>query len=109
MIETAEISVIREGEKVTVTGAGALDLTNAQRFREGIVTASLTADDVVADLRGAIFIDTAILEYLAKAAKAMLSRGKRLKVVVSEKSHPLRVLRTVGFGELMDIEVSSEE
>jgi len=102
-LNAAEITISAEGSTVTIKGAGSLDLTNAQRFREGLVSASASAEEVVVDLRSAVFIDTAILEYIARGAKTMLDRGKQLKVLVRDNSHPQYVLKTVGFEELMDI------
>jgi anti-anti-sigma factor len=105
MSSVAEIRIDRDEENVTISGSGALDLSNADEFRRGLSSASSVAQHVTVDLRSATFIDTAILEYLARAAKAMLDRGKRLKVMVAENGHPQYVLETVGFPEIMDIEV----
>ncbi len=106
MDETAEISIVREDGKVTVVGGGFLDFLNAREFKEGLADAAATADEVVVDLRNAVFIDTAILEYIAAAGKKLLDRQKRLKVVATRQSQPLRVVEMVGLGALMDIEAS---
>jgi anti-anti-sigma factor len=107
MDDVAEIDVIENGSETTVRGTGALDLSNAQELKKGLDSATSSADSVVVDLRSAVFIDTAILECLARAGKRMMERNKRLKVVTLEHSHPLRVLRTVGFSALMDIVADS--
>ena len=104
-IHTADISIADDGTKVTITGKGSLDFINAERFGEGLKRASVSAENVVVDLSSADFIDTAILEYLARAGTAMLRRGKRLKVVVQDGSHPLRVLQITDLTDLVDIEV----
>ena len=109
MVETANVEVIRDNTKVTVIGTGALDLTNAQRFRDELLAAAESSDEVVVDLSGASFIDTAVLEYLARAAKLLQQRQKRLTVNVREDTHPVHVLRVVGFGAVMDIVVAPTE
>jgi len=88
---------------VIIKGRGELDLSNADELRLALHDASKSAENLAVDIRTVGFIDTAILEYLARAATDMLKRGKRLKVLVSAGSHPLHVLKTVGFPDLMDI------
>jgi anti-anti-sigma factor len=109
LVETANVEVIRDNTKVTVIGTGALDLTNAQRFRDELLAAAESSDEVVVDLSGASFIDTAVLECLARAAKLLQQRQKRLTVNVREDTHPVHVLRVVGFGAVMDIVVAPTE
>ncbi|MCL5102846.1 MAG: STAS domain-containing protein [Armatimonadetes bacterium] len=103
--ETVEISTVWDGSTATITAGGALDLTNSAEFSEGLKNASETADSVVVDLRPAFFVDTAVIQDLARAAKVLLGRDRRLKVIVTEEGYPLRVLRIVGFTVLMDIEI----
>ncbi len=105
MVETAQISISRDATSVTVTGGGTLDLTNSKAFHDGLKEASQTAENVTVDLRGADFIDTAIVQDLAKAAVTLLNRGKRLKVIVLGTAYPLRVLKISGFETILDIEV----
>lgn len=105
MSETAKITVTANESGVTIVAAGALDLTNTQTLSEELQRAALSVDNVVVDMRPAIFIDTAVLTYLAKAAKTLISRGKSLQVIVKQKSHPHRVLETVGFSDVMNIVV----
>ena len=99
----ADVTIRHEKGAVTVAGTGSLDLTNAQEFREALETASDSADELSVDFRLVMFIDTAILEYLARAAKKMIARDKRLRIIATEGSQPLRVIRTVGFGDIMDV------
>lgn len=105
MIDSAKITVAKENSTVKITCRGALDLTNASHLQESLAQAVETADVVTVDMSQAIFIDTAVLSYLAYGAKVLLGRGKRLNVVVKAKSQPLRVLETVGFTSLMNIDV----
>lgn len=105
MDETAEISVVADDKRATVTGGGTLDLTNSQEFHEGLRRVSELLDDVTVDLREAFFIDTAIVQDLARAAVVMRKRGARLKVIARETAYPLRVLRISGLESIMDFQV----
>ena len=105
MTESADISITNNGNAVTITLGGTLDLTNSQEFHEQIKQASINADSVTVDMRMADFIDTAVVQDLAKAGVTMLKRDKRLKVIASKTRYPLRVLRISGFEEIMDIAV----
>lgn len=102
-MRSGTIVVLYSDLGVIIVGRGELDLSNAEELKLALQDASKTAENLTVDIRIAEFIDTAILEYLARAATDMLRRGKRLQVLVSAGSHPLYVLKTVGFLELMDI------
>jgi len=106
MTDTAEITVCGDDHDVVIACSGALDLGNTEPLKEGIVRSSAVAEALAVDLRHAEFIDTAVLEHLARGAKAMANRGKRFKVIALAGSHPLRVLRTVGFDAMMDLVVA---
>lgn len=109
MDESAWVTVEGNDRDAAIVGGGALDLTNSSELWEKLSHASQTADSVVVDLTPAVFIDTAVLEYLAKASKTMLRRNKRLKVVATKDKQPLYVLQIVGFDSLMDIVVDEGE
>lgn len=106
MIAAAEVKTSRDGDTITVTAGGELDLSNAGELFNALETAVQEARDVVVDLRTAVFVDTAILACLAGSGSEMLDGGRRLRVKVKAGSHPDYVLKTVRFGELMDIEAS---
>lgn len=108
MVGMAQIDIIHDNEKTTVIGGGTLDFTNSAQFHEGLKQASLTIDMVIVDLRTAVFIDTAIVQDLARAAVTLRNRGKRLKVVVAKSKYPLEVLQVSGFGSIMDIEIETD-
>lgn len=106
-MEPGIIAVEDNGSEVTIVGRGELDLSNAEELGRALRDASTTVEHLTVDIRLAIFIDTAVLEYIARAATNMLNRGKRLKVFVLEDSHPLYILKTVGFQELVDIVIDN--
>ncbi len=106
---TAHVSVVRDGDEAIISGSGTLDLTNYSEFHDGLKTAAMEAESVIVDLREAIFIDTAVVQDLARAAVTLLNKGKRLKVYVSRTAYPYRVLQISGFNEIMDIAVEPWE
>jgi|GEM_PF-847365 len=103
MVESAWIDINGDDKEAVIVGGGALDLTNSTDLWKGLSRASESAESVVVDLRQAVFIDTAVLEHLAKAGRTMIGRNKRLKVLTALDQQPLYVLKTVGFSSLMDI------
>jgi anti-anti-sigma factor len=105
MVSRAHISIVQDDAGVTVVGGGSLDITNCREFTEGLKQASRTAGSVVVDLRTADFIDTQIVQDLAKAAVTLMDRGKRLKVFASKEKYPLRVIHLSGFDSIMDVVV----
>jgi anti-anti-sigma factor len=105
MISKGQISVVENDSVVTVIGGGSLDITNCREFTDGLKHVSRTAESVVVDLRQADFIDTQIVQDLAKAAVTLMDRGKRLKVLASQEKYPLRVIHISGFDSIMDVVV----
>jgi anti-anti-sigma regulatory factor len=107
LAELPEVSVVRDGLQMTIVGKGLLDLSNSGEFAHELKSALDTAEQVVVDLRYAVFIDTAVVQYLASAIVKLRQRDKRLQVRVMENSHPERVIQVLGFDQLMDIEVET--
>jgi anti-anti-sigma factor len=105
MDKKAQITVTTKGTSTEITCEGVWDLYNADEFDAALKPASLTAEDVVVDLRTAVFIDTAIIAYIATASNRMIARGKRLRALLSKDTHPLRTLQIAGFSALIDMEV----
>ncbi len=105
-METAQqMSIERKEAETILTCSGVLDLNNSEEFKRALAQATANDDYVVVDFSSVIFIDTAVLADLVVGARAMLRRGKRLKVIAAEDTHPLRTLKIVGFSAVMDIEV----
>jgi len=107
MVEEATVSVINDVGDVTVVGSGILTYMNATEFGEALRKASITGDSVKVDLRGAEFIDTQIVQDLGQAAVKLLSREKRLKVILSATGYPLKVMEISGYEAIMDIVVEA--
>lgn len=96
------LSIMSNDAKVVLTCTGAMDLQNSEEFRDKLMEAADSTKDVVVDFRSVIYIDTAILTGLAKAAKKMRERGKRLKLLLSDKTHPQRTIEITGFSIMLD-------
>ncbi len=71
-----------------ITGSGILDLTNTSKLREFLEEAVASGGEVAVDFGHAVFIDSAVLQYLGSASRAMTNTGRRLKVIVSESLSP---------------------
>lgn len=78
-------------------------LWNSDEFRDALENASRSAESVTVDLREAVFVDTAILQYLARSAVSLDRRGKRLRVAVAPGGHPERALEVSGLAAFMDV------
>lgn len=105
MTESASIELSITDDVATVITRGELDLHDGDELANALRVARESADTVVVDLQEATFIDSAILAKLLEATNALLKGGRRLRVLATEGSHPLYVLRTVGFEAIMDIVV----
>ena len=103
MVDTERV-IASSGEGIeTITGVGEMDLYCAEQFRQALADAVASGNEIVVDFRQVAYIDTAIVDALVSPAKAMLERGRRLKVLVIDEAYPQHVLKTVGFADLMDI------
>lgn len=103
MNSAAEISVMEDGDTITVLGGGTLDLTNCSEFSKSLKEASRSANHVVVDLRQADFIDTQIVQDIARAAVTLMEKGDRLTVMASERKYPLRVIKISGFEGILNL------
>jgi anti-anti-sigma regulatory factor len=93
-----------ESEGVTtIVGTGQLDSGIVEEFEKALDEGRLTLMPLRIDFRTADYIDSAILQAIAHTANLLAGRGQRLRIMVSSGSQPEYVLRTVGFGEVMDI------
>lgn len=111
MAETAAVKVLNEGGDIMVVGSGEMDLRIAPEFAEVLQTAAASPQPVVVDIRSAYYIDSAILSVLLNAGRTLFNRESNMRIRVSADSHPLHVLKIVGFCDFMDImveEVSHE-
>lgn len=99
----ANVSVSHEGATTTIAAGGELTYGNTENLKRCLREATEADADLVVDFRTAVFIDSAILQYLANAATKLRPKGRKLRVVVLEVSQPLYSLTVAGFGELMEI------
>ena len=105
MSDAATVAVSGDSETIMVSAVGFLNLSNESEFRDALTHAVASAKHVVVDLSSVTYVDTATLSHLAMAAKRMLARDSRLKVVVANETQPQYVLGIIGFDAVMDITV----
>lgn len=103
MISTRSIEATVENNALTVTCSGDLDLHIADRL-QGAFEEAKESGLVTADFRSVTYMDTAIAAVLISTAKTLQHSEHRLRVVVTDGSHPQYVLRIMGLAALMDIE-----
>lgn len=101
----ASISVSVDSGNATIVASGELTLHNTEKLKESLGEASDGSGNIVVDLRGAVFIDSAVLQYLASAAVRTKPSGRSLKVLVAGGSQPEYTLLISGFQNLLEIAV----
>ncbi|MCC6442471.1 MAG: STAS domain-containing protein [Armatimonadetes bacterium] len=109
MSESKLIHISRGDGTVIIEGRDALNYANSDALRDGLADAAASASKVIVDFRKAYFIDSAILEYLARTVRTMRETGGTLDIRVADKSQPLYILEVVGFPVLMKINVYASE
>lgn len=104
-MRTAELSV---NEKATDKGqvievVGEVDLTTVNMLREPLLSqvSKNPSQNVVVDLRGVDFIDSAGLALLVEARKRLATDGRTLYLIIAQGRQPERVLRLVRFDTIM--------
>ena len=104
-MRTAELSV---NEKATDKGhvievVGEVDLTTVNMLREPLLSqvSKNPAQNVIVDLRGVDFIDSAGLALLVEARKRLATDGRTLYLIIAQGRQPERVLRLVRFDTIM--------
>lgn len=94
---------MQSGGVARVICTGELDFYDSKEFGAVLQQAMADAEDVAVDLKGAYYIDTAITAKLAFAGRAMMERGKRLRVLLTMGSQPRRTLNLAGLSILIDL------
>ncbi len=102
--ECPSIDVTVQDTEVVVTGSGELDLRVATQFDAAVESAIAAGLPVTIDLCRAVFIDSAILQSVARCGRAMFDRNQRLRLMITRGTHTEYVLETVGFGAFIDID-----
>ncbi len=102
-------SIVRDADGVTFVGTGPLDYYNDDDFREPLIRAAESEENVTVDLRNVGYIDTHVVADLAKAAQKMRSRGLRLKALLQEDTHPFRVFQMIGLPIIIDVTIYPRE
>ncbi len=109
MIGHCEIHSVQTPAGVVVECRGSLDYTDSRRLQSILDEAAASGEAVSVDFCQTESIDSAIVGCLVKTAVQSEQSDLRLKVLVQEKTHPLRVLSLLGLNAIMDIEMCSGE
>lgn len=103
MVNEGRVTTSRSDGVETISGKGELTLYVVEQFKQALFDAVASGNEIVVDFRQTSYIDTAFVAALVTPAKARLEQASRLKVLVTEGSHPQYVLKISGFPDLMDI------
>jgi anti-anti-sigma factor len=108
MTDSSSITVSRESETTTVTGAGSLDLRTAGDLQHALKGVTDSEDLLVVDFQAVSYVDTAIVAALVVAAKTLSRKNRRVKLLVTDGSHPQYVLNIMGLDTLIDMVVAEK-
>lgn len=97
------------GRTAVVTAAGEVDLTNADGFREALLSAlNAGALGLIVDMTALTFIDSAGVTALVRAARRATATGATVRLAATAQP-VLRVLNLVGIDRLICVYPSVEE
>lgn len=106
MKESLEID--ERGDAVTVTLTGELDISNAAGVENRLIALEQSRPaTLVVDLRQVTFIDSTGLSLLINADNRARKADRRL-TILTDGGPVLRILRTVGLDERLDVVGESE-
>jgi anti-sigma B factor antagonist len=106
-LSDARFPVAWSAQTAVVTAAGEIDLTNAEGFRDALLSAlDAGALGLVVDLTATTFIDSAGVTALARASRrAAASERTTVRLAVTSPA-VLRVLNLVGVDQLIEVHAS---
>jgi anti-sigma B factor antagonist len=99
------LDVRRSGGSVRIVASGEIDSSSAPQFRRTLETllAEPGLSEIVVDLAGVTFLDSAGLCVLASAHRRIKGRGIQLRVLASSRA-VIRPLQITGLWELLRVE-----
>jgi anti-sigma B factor antagonist len=91
------------GQTAVVGGAAEIDVTNADGFREALLSAlDGGAQALVVNLSGTTFIDSSGVSALVRASRRAAASGAAVRLVVTT-APVLRVLSLIGVDQLIEV------
>ncbi len=102
------LDVRRSEGSVCIVATGEIDSSSAPQFRRTLETLLDEPDlsEIVVDLAGVTFLDSAGLCVLAAAHRRLKGRGMRLRVLASSRA-VIRPLQITGLWDLLRVEQSN--
>ena len=99
-------TVAWSGPVAVVTAPGEIDITNAEGFRDALLSAlNAGAAGLIADLTPTTFLDSSGVTALVRAARRAAATGAALRLAVTA-APVLRVLSLVGIDRLIQVHPS---
>jgi len=99
-------TVAWSGPVAVVTATGEIDITNAEGFRDALLSAlNAGAAGLIADLTPTTFLDSSGVTALVRAARRAAATGAALRLAVAA-APVLRVLSLVGIDRLIQVHPS---
>jgi anti-anti-sigma factor len=107
--DLARVDAERRGESCVVRIDGEIDLSNAAKIGEEIER-SIPPDvaDIVLDLSGTAYLDSAGISLLVRLAQRLRSRRQQIRIVTPEDSAIRAVLQLAGLSELLPMSTTLE-
>ena len=97
------------GRTAVITASGEIDLTNAEAFRDALLSAlNAGALGLVVDMTGATFVDSAGVTALVRASRRASATESTVRIAVTAPA-VLRVLNLVGIDQLISVYPSVTE
>jgi anti-sigma B factor antagonist len=94
------------GRTAVVTGAGEIDLTNAEGFRDALLSAlNAGALGLVVDMTATTFLDSAGVTALVRASRRAAASEATVRLAVTAPA-VLRVLNLVGIDRMIEVHPS---
>jgi anti-anti-sigma factor len=108
--DLARVESERRGDSCVIAIEGEIDLSNAATVSEEIehlIPPDLA--DIVLDLSGTGYLDSAGISLLVRLAQRLRSRRQRIRIVVPEDSAIRAVLELAGLTELLPMSTTFED
>ena len=99
--ELARVQVERHPDAVRVIVVGELDMSNAAAVYEQLAAAAVGDQDLVVDLSGLAFIDSAGIAVLDRLSRRLSQSSTRLRILAPEASVAGRTLALAGMDQVL--------
>ena len=92
-----KVEVSRANGAIVLSVEGNLDAATVGEFEQPLLRAVESGENVIVDLSGCEFIDSAVIAAIVLAKRCMRPFGTSLRLVGHQVSQPIRALEIAGF------------